>query len=99
MRFLSRKPRRSARARSYNQTRRPRFETLEDRVLLTAGFLDTTFGDGGAVISIFPGSGGDQPVRPSYKPANTRRWDHCSSETQNSAGHPIDLETFCGAVR
>jgi uncharacterized delta-60 repeat protein len=33
---------------------RPRLDALEDRFLLTAGALDTTFGNGGVVLTSFP---------------------------------------------
>src|SRR3954453_11784956 len=35
---------------------RPRLEALEDRAVPTAGFLDPTFGAGGAVLTNFPGT-------------------------------------------
>ena len=45
---------------------RPRLDALEGRLLLTAGQLDTTFGNGGLVLTSFPplvkgyhGTGGD----------------------------------------
>ena len=33
---------------------RPRLDALEGRLLLTAGALDTTFGNGGEVLTSFP---------------------------------------------
>jgi uncharacterized delta-60 repeat protein len=49
----------SLRGRSRSErSRRPGLEALEERTLLNAGDLDPTFGDGGKVITEFPGSGG-----------------------------------------
>src|SRR5947209_1705845 len=49
--FLSSQTRRGSASRSQRGIFHPRLEALEDRCLLSAGALDTSFGNGGKVIT------------------------------------------------
>ncbi len=60
--------RRAARRTRTADTSRPRVEALEDRRLLSAGALDTTFGSGGKVITPVPTSLLDAAQAVAYQP-------------------------------